>query len=178
MEHIMNRTFRILLFGLLTLIATSGFAADMKGQDVQAGGQGMVRKEPHGPGGFTACLGKLNLTREQAEKMSQIRERFHGDTQAVRYELFQKNMELRALYADPKASDSMILAKQKELDGLRQKIRERLTQFRLDQRRVLTAEQLKTLGESECGPFLGGDFHHGGGSSPGGGAGQGGLRGW
>lgn len=107
-------------------------------------------------GGYGQCGGfgmaaNLNLSKDQVEKMWQIKEKYHTDTQKARYEVFQKGIELRALYADPKANDAAILAKQKELSALRQKLQDRRTQMRLEQRKVLTPEQLGKLNEFQQG---------------------------
>ncbi len=104
-----------------------------------------------GPFGFAA---KLNLSNEQMEKMWQMKEKFRNDTQKVRYELFQKRLEMRALFSDPKSDDAAILAKQKEMNALRQNMADKMVEFRLAQRKVLTHEQLKKLGEVGSGGGL------------------------
>ncbi len=69
----------------------------------------------------------------------------------MRYELFQKKNELRSLYTNPAAEDAAILAKQKEVNALRTKLQDKMVQFKLDQRKILTPEQLKQLNESGRG---------------------------
>jgi Spy/CpxP family protein refolding chaperone len=111
-----------------------------------------------GPGSMD-CSAKLNLAKEQMEKIWQMNEQFYNDTRAMRYDLFQKQMELKTVYSDPKADDTAILAKQKEVGAAKQKIDEKMIQFNLAQRKVLTLEQLKRLGEigtaTGCIGFLG-----------------------
>ncbi len=116
----------------------------------------------HGPGrckggeaGFRSPMGmaaNLNLSKEQTEKMWKLKEAFRNDTQKIRYELFQKRIELKAIYADPKMDDATILAKQKELNNLRQNMQDKMVQMRLEQRKLLTQEQIKKLGEMTYGP--------------------------
>ena len=97
----------------------------------------------------------LNLSKEQQEKMWQAKEKFRNDTQKLRYEVFQKGIEMRALYTDPNADDAKILAKQKELTALRQNLQDKMVQFRLEQRKIFTPDQLKKMSETSYGPGFG-----------------------
>ena len=101
----------------------------------------------------------VDLSRDQTNKMWQLREKLNNDTSSLRYELFQKRNELRTLYADPKATDSAILAREKEVNALRQKMHDRMVQFKLDQRKVYTPEQLKKVSEGGFGRGFGGGYH-------------------
>ncbi|HVN96826.1 MAG TPA: Spy/CpxP family protein refolding chaperone [Syntrophorhabdaceae bacterium] len=114
---------------------------------------------PRGGGmdrGQAGPMAGLNLSKDQMSKMWQLREKYRNETQAIRYELFQKSLDLKALYADPKATDAAILAKQKEVSALRHQIEDRMVQLRLDLRKILTPEQLQKLSERE--PFRNGRF--------------------
>ncbi len=93
-----------------------------------------------GPKGF-------DLSKDQQDKMWQLREKFNSDTSALRYEMFQKRRELRDLYADPKATDAAILAKDKEVNTLKQKMHDKMVRFKLDQRKIFTSEQLQKFAE-------------------------------
>jgi Spy/CpxP family protein refolding chaperone len=93
----------------------------------------------------------LNLTQEQQDKMWQAREKNRNDTSATRYEMFKKRAELKKLYADPKANDAAILAKQKEVNVLKQTMQDKNVQFKLEQRKILTPEQIKKIGETGYG---------------------------
>jgi Spy/CpxP family protein refolding chaperone len=104
-------------------------------------------------GGKAALMAKLGLSKEQMDKMWQLREQLRADTSALRHEVFQKRLEMRTLFANPSAEEATLIAKQKELFSLTQKLKDRLLQFRLEQRRVLTPEQIKKLGE---GPWAAG----------------------
>jgi len=92
------------------------------------------------------CAGIPSLSKEQMEKMWLLEDKFHSDARAIRRELVRKQMEMEALYADPKITDATILAKQKEIDLAKQKLNDEITQLRLAQRKILTPEQLKTFG--------------------------------
>ncbi|MCX8111262.1 MAG: periplasmic heavy metal sensor [Syntrophorhabdaceae bacterium] len=108
-----------------------------------------------GYGDFCRMQAELNLTKDQSERLWQIRERFHTDTEKLRYEIFQKGIELKSLYADPKADKTTILNKQKELNALRLKLQDRRAQMRVEQREVLTPEQLNKLNQFRPGPGYG-----------------------
>lgn len=113
-----------------------------------------------GPKGYGPGAG-VNLSKEQMDKMWQLKEKFNNETSSLRYELFQKRGELRVLYADPKATDGAILAKEKEVNTLRQKMHDRMVQFKLEQRKVYTPDQLKTLADKGYGKGFGGGYHRG-----------------
>jgi Spy/CpxP family protein refolding chaperone len=120
-----------------------------------------------GPKGYRHAYGPgVDLSKEQMDRMWQIRERFNAETSTLRYELFQKRNELRTLYSDPKASDAAILAKEKEVDTLRQKMRDKTVRFKLEQRKVYTPEQLQKLAVSGHGPGFGGGRGGGRGLGP------------
>ncbi|MCX8022238.1 MAG: Spy/CpxP family protein refolding chaperone [Syntrophorhabdaceae bacterium] len=112
---------------------------------IQYGGPGL------NPGFGPGVAAGLGLTKEQSEKMWQAREAFRKETENLRYELFQKRAELNKLYADPNADETTIRAKQNEVNSLRQNLQDKMAQFRLEQRKILTPEQLKKLNELQAG---------------------------
>jgi Spy/CpxP family protein refolding chaperone len=97
---------------------------------------------PHPMDGPPLC-DKLNLSTEQMDKMWQLEEKLRSDTGTMRYEVFKREMELKKLYTDPKVEDAIILAKQKELSAVREKVDMKMMEFMLAQKKILTAEQLK-----------------------------------
>jgi len=91
-------------------------------------------------------LGKyLNLSPEQKEKMKESRNRYHSDTKDLRYDLAGKRLEMRKLFTDPKTDDATLLAKQKEISELRQQLRDKKAQKKIEWRRILTPEQIAKL---------------------------------
>jgi len=70
----------------------------------------------------------LNLTDQQLAKMKELRNRFRADTRDLRYDLKIKRVEMRKLFTDPKTDDETLLAKQKEISGLRQQLSEKKAQ--------------------------------------------------
>lgn len=150
----MKKIYVLVVAVLLVLFATSVFAVG------PGGGYGMGRAG-------------VDLSKDQQDKMWQLREKFNSDTSALRYEMFQKRNELRTLFTDPKATDAAILAKEKEVNALRQKMHDRMVRFKLDQRKIYTPEQLKQLSQRGAGGCGFGQGPRGGGMG-GGGMGMGG----
>lgn len=145
----MKKMYVGMLAALLIAVTTTVFAfGPGAGMGTgKAGGPGLVRGVAAGYG-----LGpSINLSKEQMDKMWQLKEKQRNETSAMRYELFQKKNELRSLYANPAAEDAVILAKQKEVNALRTKLQDKMVQFKLEQRKILTPEQLKQLSESGRG---------------------------
>ena len=87
----------------------------------------------------------LNLSPEQKEKMKESRSRYHSDTRDLRYDLAAKRLEMRKLFTDPKTDDATLLAKQKETSELRQQLRDKKAQKKIEWRRILTPEQIAKL---------------------------------
>ena len=111
------------------------------------GGMGRGMGSGMGPGGYAY----LNLSQDQMDKMWQLKNKYYNDTQATRYQMFQTQVELRKLYADPKADAGAIAAKENEVSSLQQQLYDKMTQMRLEQRSFLTPEQIQKLNEAPYG---------------------------
>ncbi len=155
-----------------------------RGPGPQGGPRGQQGVQP-GWGHFHGGLGEswLGLSKDQIDKMQALRDRFYNDTRDVRYDMAQKRLEMRKLFMDPKTDDATLLAKQKEMSGLRQKLQDRMAQMMVEGRKILTPEQLQKLDRSGMGPgggmgfgmgpgmgygWHGGMMGHGGCGGPGG----------
>ncbi len=101
-----------------------------------------------GPGWWAS---ELNLTKEQEDKLIELRKRQWEATKALRDQMYQKRQEMRSLFANPGTDDATIIAKQKELSGLQQKMQEAMVQFRLEERKVFTPEQLNKMKDLRYG---------------------------
>jgi Spy/CpxP family protein refolding chaperone len=156
----MKKWYAGLVVVMVLALATSVWAFGPRGGGAGFGGAGLYAMGPgSGGAGPGAKWAQLNLSKEQMDKMWQMREKFRSDTQGIRYELFQKRLEMKKLFADPKADEATILAKQKEMNTLRQQMQDKMVQHRLEQRKVLTPEQIQKLGEGGFGPGMGGRGH-------------------
>ncbi len=84
--------------------------------------------------------------------MRALRDRFYNETRDLRYDMAQKRLEMRKLFMDPKTDDATLLAKQKEMSALRQKLQDKMAQMMIEGRKILTPEQLQKLDRMGMGP--------------------------
>ena len=109
------------------------------------------RQTPLSPAcGHTTCsIGvfgtHLDLSKEQRDRIRDVWGRYQADTHDLKYDLMGRRLEMRKLFTDPKADQAALVAKEKELSGLSQKLMERRTQAMLEWRSVLTPEQIRKL---------------------------------
>jgi Spy/CpxP family protein refolding chaperone len=121
-----------------------------------------VQADCRGPAGLHQRIAAfLDLSKEQQEKMKEVKNRFHADTRDLRYELLQKRLEMRKLFGDPRIDDATLLAKQKELAVLKLKLFERRGQMKIELRKIFTAEQIQKLDRIPLHPGMGPGRHRG-----------------
>lgn len=137
----------MLVLGMLVL-ATASYAFGPGGG---MGGRGGCDDCIGGPGSGQGGLRNLNLSKDQADKMWQLKEKFRTDTRDSRYQMFQARRDLRDLYADPKTDQNALLAKQKEVNALQQKMQDKMAEMKVAARSILTPEQLKQWNEMSQG---------------------------
>jgi Spy/CpxP family protein refolding chaperone len=130
---------KILLIGLalVMLVGMVAFAAMAAGDGWGCG--------PRGEHHRFAMMDKLNLTLEQRQKMLEIRQGFEKDTLALRYDLRQKNQELRKLWRADSLDSNAIQSKSNEIIALRIKLVTKMRVMRDKMKSILTPEQLKIL---------------------------------
>ena len=143
----MKKVYVVLAIVMFVALAATAFAFGPGTGSMTGKGYGIHRGGEIGPGPMGRGL-KLDLSTEQLTAMKQLREKFRVDTEALRNDLIQKQVELKKVYADPKASDAAILAKQKEVNALRQKMQDKMVELRLEQRKIFTPEQLTKMSEA------------------------------
>jgi Spy/CpxP family protein refolding chaperone len=114
-----------------------------------------------GPMGMGHDRGMMKLTPEQAGKLFDLKEKFHADTATLRKGLMIKRLEMRDLWKAENPDEKAILAKQKELNGLRDQLMEKMVPFRLEAKKIAPHA------------FMGMGRHHGGGMGMGEGCGMG-----
>ena len=103
---------------------------------------------------------KLNLTPEQKVKFRELRRKFIGENAQLIGGLVAKRLELRSLWTDPKADSKTILAKERELRDLKNRMKDKVVQYKLEFRKSLTPEQIEKLGMMR-GRHHGFHHHHG-----------------
>ncbi len=155
----------ILTILAVTFLASAGLALAQgwgRGAGVGYGpgmgfGPGMgICAAPYGPGYFPGTwAANLNLSTEQIQKIQNLREAYWKDIAPLQKELFSKRLELRSLWLQTDPDQDKILAKQKEINALTEKIQEKATKHRLEIRQILTPEQRAKLGAGWFGPGAG-----------------------
>ena len=105
---------------VLALALSLGLAASVWAQPM---GKGM------GPG-------MMNLTPEQAGKIFDLQEKVHADTVGLRKQMMVKEAELAALWGAEKPDQAAIQAKQKELNGLRDQMQEKMTAIQFEVKKI------------------------------------------
>lgn len=133
-------TFACLLVGLAGAAVAAPNHESAHLQD-HAGPRGpAIREPPRDASGFS-----LNPTKEQATRMQDIKDRYQTGIRDLRSQLFMKRIEMRRLCSDPTMDQSALMAKEKELNVLRQRFSEKRTQMRMEWRSILTPEQIQKL---------------------------------
>jgi Spy/CpxP family protein refolding chaperone len=94
------------------------------------------------PSGLAATL---NLSQKQRENLQQLADRFSNDTAAIRGTIMVKRFELRRLSEDPRTSPYTIDKVKWELDVLEQEYSKKTRQIEIDQRKLLTPEQINKI---------------------------------
>ncbi len=118
--------------------------------------RGMFQQETFGPRKETS------LNPEQKAKYQELLQKFNEETAQLRGSILSKRLELRTLWSNPNSEDKAIIEKEKELRDLQNELGNKLLQFRLEIRKILTPEQIR---ESWMG--IGKGFGHGHGPGPG-----------
>jgi zinc resistance-associated protein len=142
---------------------------------VALGGVAIAQGPGFGFRGQGNCAGfdRLNLTADQKTKLTAMQEKNFKELLPLRNEMQVKRLELQTLWSAPNPDKNKIMAKQSELNSLRDKLQAKSTDFRIEARSILTPEQAAQVGT--FGPGMGmGDRGFG----PGRGMGVGGRMGY
>lgn len=116
----MKKSGKLSLLLVLALALSLGLATSVWAQPM---GKGM------GPG-------MMNLTPDQAGKIFDLKEKMHADTAGLRKQMMVKHAELAALWKAEKPDQTAILAKQKEVNALRDQMQEKMTAFKLEAKKI------------------------------------------
>jgi Spy/CpxP family protein refolding chaperone len=92
---------------------------------------------------------KLNLTPEQRAKFQELRRRFITENAQLIGAIVAKRLEFHSLWTDPKADSQAILAKERELRDLKNRMKDKIIQYKLEARSSLTPEQIEKFGVME-----------------------------
>ena len=106
----------------------------------------------HGQGGCEGCeghkgkgggMGALDLTEEQHKKLDDLKMKHIKESMSLRTDLGIKQMELGALWRAEELEGKKIVAKVKEISGLRQKLQIARVEHKLGMYNILTPDQRK-----------------------------------
>lgn len=78
----------------------------------------------------------MNLTPEQAGQLFDLKQKFLDDTAGQRKAMWVKRAELAALWKAENPDAKQIVAKQKELNAVREQLQEKMVAFRLQARKI------------------------------------------
>ena len=98
-----------------------------------------------GPPSLSGPLGHLDLSKDQLDKINELINRSRRETRDLRYDLAQKQIEMLKLFTDPTVDDTTLLAKEKELSSLHQKLHDKMARMMIEGRKILKPEQLDKL---------------------------------
>ncbi len=144
---------------LLALALSLGLAASSWAQPGGMGGWG------HG------CM--MNLTPDQAGKMFDLRQKFMDDTAGLRKQMFVKRAELAALWKAENPDQNQIVAKEKEINALKDQLEPKVVAFKLEARKISPQAAMGMGRGFGMGPGMGGGPGKGCGMGPGMGGGPG-----
>jgi len=92
----------------------------------------------------------VSLTPEQKTKIQELQQKFMAETANIREALLTKRLELKSLWTNPNTEAKAIIEKDNELRDLKDQMRDKGLQFRLEARQFLTPEQIAASGPG-CG---------------------------
>jgi Spy/CpxP family protein refolding chaperone len=102
-----------------------------------------------GPGGGRGerWLQQLNLSPQQQQQLSAIRQKYRGQMEPLRQQLRANQDELRRLMASDSANAANIRAKHDQIAGLRQQLDQLRFESMLESREILSPEQRQQLAQ-------------------------------
>ncbi len=109
---------------------------------------------------------ELNLSLEQRRQLESIQQVFLHETHRIRAELFSKRLEFRELLLNPGIKIEAVRSKYLEMDGLQSKLEEKVVEYLIQVRTLLTEDQIKNWCPEEEFTLMGGRRHRPGLMSP------------
>ena len=136
----------ILIISLALLFATTGFALARQHQKEGCSAKDWLTDH--------IMISNLDLTSEQTEKTRSLTESFHKDMAPLRDQKFQCKTELKLLWMQTEPDVEKIRAKQREFHDMKWQAMEKITDYRLSFRKILTPEQLSKYLEQGSDSFF------------------------
>ena len=87
----------------------------------------------------------LGLSVEQLARIETLRNRLYRDTKGLRHDLLRKRLDMRGLFADPRADETVLISRHRELLSLRVKLADMAARAAIEARRLLKSDQIEML---------------------------------
>ncbi len=135
--------FSILLSMLMLLLLSS----PLRAQESQGKGQkkAMCPYKASQQGCMQTLAGTLDLTKEQVTRIQAVQDEYLKESKALKADMGKKKAAAADLFRNPEASDKELLAAQKEVAALKEKMRATAMTHRLKARNVLTPDQIRKI---------------------------------
>lgn len=101
----------------------------------------MMPERGRQPEGIYALYGKLNLTADQKARIETLRNAHLQDIKPLRDQMFSKSGDLKLLWLQTNPDKEKILAVQKDIRAIRDKMQDKAVAHRVDVFNILTPEQ-------------------------------------
>jgi Spy/CpxP family protein refolding chaperone len=124
---------------VLALALTIGAALAQGPGPGRGFGQGPGQGSGWGYGAPTASI--LKLTEEQSSKITALQKAHFKEIASLQHELSTKRIELRNLLLNPNRDEATARTKQKEIQNFQLLFQDKMTNLRMEIRKVLTPEQ-------------------------------------
>lgn len=95
--------------------------------------------------------GTLNLSREQCWRLRQLADKFQDDSAVVRGRNMEKRLALMKASKDPQTDLDTVNKLERELNALERELARRAQRIEVEQRRILSNEQIKKLRDNLYG---------------------------
>jgi Spy/CpxP family protein refolding chaperone len=130
---------KLIALGLVAIMLLGVTYVYAQGPSMGPGHRGMRSQE-------SWCPKVSNLTPEQKAKFQELRGKLDDETAQLKGNMLTKRLELRSLWTDPKTDPKVIMDKEKELRDLQNQMVDKMVQYKLEAREILTPEQLAEFG--------------------------------
>ncbi len=97
---------------------------------------------------------QLNLSAEQVKELNLIQQTYYQETQLLRAQLLSKRLELREFLTNPTIKIEFIRSKYAEINGTQSRFDEKVAEYLIKVRNLLTPEQLKSWNPEEEYPLF------------------------
>ena len=154
-----------LLLAIGSILFAMAVSTNLMAWEQGRGRAHMMQERGRQPEGIYALYGKLNLTADQKTRIETLRNAHLRDIKPLQDQMFSKRGDLKLLWLQTTPDKEKILAAQKDIRAIRDKIEDKAVAHRVDVFTVLTPEQ-----QEKARAFVGG---HGQGPGPGMGEGRG-----